>query len=704
MSNNQKLTGRSDMAIAFLKAMFPKDPWHLVAIPLKGKLEACTFAFDEAAAAVWIEARQGRANLYFHVNRLRDSVSNVKAKKQDVKEVLFLHTDVDDVNALPKLEGFEPRPTAIIFSGGGYQAFWRLIKSEANLNRVERCNVALANALGGDNCHNVDRIMRLPGTLNVPNAKKRAAGRGIVLAKLISSASDLERTYDLSSFQEAQIAHLPANTAGLKLAKVNLETLPACVPAFTKTLIVQGDDPDHPIGSENARYPSRSEAVFRVACDLVKAECSLETIISILLDDEFKISTSIREKRRPKEYAIRQVEKATVAVSNGWPDVTKDGRPRATFPNAMTALQRMGLNFSYNEFHRQKIISGYAMQEFVGDLSDDGCTALRVKIIEEFGFDAGKENVRDAANALCLENIHHPVRDYLNSLKWDGKQRLSTWMRDYLGATDSELNRAIGRIVLIAAVRRVRSPGVKFDTILVLEGPQGSGKSSALEILAGRDNFSDQDILQLDTKGQMEAMEGVWIQEIAELNGISRADTSKVKAFASRRFDKARGAYARFAERRPRECILIGTTNDDTYLRDRTGNRRFWPVLTNEINLKALAADRDQLWAEAAYWEEKEESIILPEDLWPAARQEQEARLEEDPWYEILAGVQGREVHGELRVTTQELLAKLEIPAERQPQHLLKRIAANMRQLGWEKKKIKLPGGQVAQGYVRPKQ
>ena len=163
-------------------------------------------------------------------------------------------------------------------------------------------------------------------------------------------------------------------------------------------------------------------------------------------------------------------------------------------------------------------------------------------------------------------------------------------MTTYLGAEDTPLNAAIGRIVLIAAVRRVREPGVKFDTILVLEGEQGVGKSTVIRVLAGSENFSDQDILTLDGKAQMELLEGVWLYELCELEGLSRAETSKVKAFASRSVDHGRPAYARFKETRPRQCVFVGTTNDDQYLRDMTGNRRFWPVKVDKIDLEALAA------------------------------------------------------------------------------------------------------------------
>ncbi len=201
----------------------------------------------------------------------------------------------------------------------------------------------------------------------------------------------------------------------------------------------------------------------------------------------------------------------------------------------------------------------------------------------------------------------------------------------------------------------------------------------------------------------MELLEGVWIYEISELEGISRADTGKVKAFASRSVDRGRPAYGYFKENRPRQCILIGTTNDRQYLRDPTGNRRFLPVATGAIDLVALERDRDQLWAEAALLEEAGHSLILPEELWPVAQIEQDARLEDDPWLEVLGNISGRVSGAVERIGTSDLLSdKLQIPPERQQQYHLKRLAAVMQKLGWKGPiRIKM-SGRVVRGYERP--
>jgi predicted P-loop ATPase len=262
----------------------------------------------------------------------------------------------------------------------------------------------------------------------------------------------------------------------------------------------------------------------------------------------------------------------------------------------------------------------------------------------------------------------------------------------YLGAEKTPLNRAIGRLALIAAVRRVRQPGCKFDQIIVLEGPEGTGKSTAIEILAGKENFSDQTIIGLDDRQQQEAMRGVWLFEIADLAGMSKADVDKTKAFASRLSDRARPAYGRQRVELPRRCVFFATTNNETYLKSQTGNRRFWPVKTGKIDLEALRDDRDQLWAEAAQIEAQDASLKLPEALWSTAAAEQDRRRDQDPWDELLANVKGTVFNlpdgtgQEERISTADLFTlHLRLAADKCNDAAAKRLGYCMVRLGWEK-------------------
>jgi predicted P-loop ATPase len=708
------IRGDTNEAIEFLRALNPSGAWHLVAMQPDGKPIARTFqVYQIEQMKAWIDSHQGESNMYFHVNRLKPSITNRKALRSDIDTGLYLHADLDDVQALASLERFSPRPTAVLFSGGGYQAFWRLAEPCSNLDTLEEANKRLAAALQGDKVQNADRLMRLPGTINLPNAKKRKAGRKPALAKLCSELTDWARTIAIDEVLRlpSQGAVRSSSHSDTSIPVVSLDELPSPPADAVVQLIKTGDDPHNPRGTSNQKYPSRSEAVFNVICSLVRAGCTNEMIAGILINPEYGISESILEKHNPTKTALSQAANGRLAVERGWHDVDRHGHPRPTYRNTVLAIQKLGITGSSDKFRHRKSLGGRMMQSFVGDLSDDACAMLRKTIVDEFGFDPGKDNAQEAANAVCLENRFHPVRNYLDGLAWDGKPRLNDWLTTYLSADDTELSRAFGRAVLIAAVRRIRHPGTKFDTVLVLEGKQGTGKSTAIKILASPEFFSDQEILSPDAKQQMEALEGIWLFELSELGGMYRAQLDGMKAFISRTTDRGRPAWGRFREDRPRQVIFIATTNDEKYLRDSTGNRRFWPVKTGQIDLEALRQDRDQLWAEAAHHEAQGDSIIIPENLWPLAAKAQEERLEDDPWLDILANARNLPSHSDLfytdggvqRVHTDTLLSEvLGIDAERQRPADAKRLAANMRQLGWEGPKDTKIKGVNRKGYERP--
>lgn len=226
----------------------------------------------------------------------------------------------------------------------------------------------------------------------------------------------------------------------------------------------------------------------------------------------------------------------------------------------------------------------------------------------------------------------HPVRDYLTALSWDGTTRLDAWAVTYLGAADTPLNRAMAALWMISAVARIMRPGCKADHMLILEGPQGIRKSTALKVLASDGWFTDE-LAEIGSKDAAQQMRGVWIIEMAELDAIGRAEVSRIKAFLTRTSDRYRPPYERYVVTVPRQCVFAGSVNPDTYLRDETGNRRFWPLRCGEIDLDGLRRDRDQLWAEAVarfnagapWWLEDRDLIV-------SATAEQEARYEPDAW------------------------------------------------------------------------
>ncbi len=241
----------------------------------------------------------------------------------------------------------------------------------------------------------------------------------------------------------------------------------------------------------------------------------------------------------------------------------------------------------------------------------------------------------EAVQTVAMTDRFHPVQDYLRTLVWDGIKRLDLWCERYLGSSKPIANR-FGRLWAISAVARILRPGVKADCALVLEAPQGSGKSTAARTLAG-EYFADQ-IAELGSKDAAMQCHGAWIIELAELDSINRAEASRIKAFMSSNSDRFRLPYGRHVVEWPRDCVFIGSVNFDTYLKDESGARRFWPVRCGRIDNRALALDRDQLWAEAvaqfdagaAWWLQDENSIRQ-------AELEQSERYQPGAWDSIIA-------------------------------------------------------------------
>ena len=241
-----------------------------------------------------------------------------------------------------------------------------------------------------------------------------------------------------------------------------------------------------------------------------------------------------------------------------------------------------------------------------------------------------------AIGKVTDDRSYHPIRDYLSALpEWDRTPRIETLLIDYLGAPDNRYVRAVTRKTLCAAVKRVLQPGVKFDTMLVLNGPQGVGKSTLIAKLGG-EWFNDSLSLN-DTKDKTaaEKLQGFWIMEIGELAGLRKAEVETLRSFLSRQNDIYRASFGKRATPHLRQCVFFGTTNEESgYLRDTTGNRRFWPVKTPGTGYKhswqLTQREIDQIWAEALYCVNSGEKIYLDSDLDALAQEEQREAMQTD--------------------------------------------------------------------------
>lgn len=259
----------------------------------------------------------------------------------------------------------------------------------------------------------------------------------------------------------------------------------------------------------------------------------------------------------------------------------------------------------YDEFNARVVISSpppWGAEKSGTHWEDKHETLTRIWFQQE-DIDAGSGDVGSAVQAVARENPVHPVREYLNSLAWDGTPRLDTFLSTYFHADDSEYIRAIGPRFLTSAVSRVYKPGCQVDHMLVLEGPQGQKKSQSLRTLAVRDEWFSDRLSHIASKdAAIEVVAGVWLFEIAEMDAVARASSSAAKGFLTRRRDRFRPPYGKHTVNLPRQCVFAGTINPPVggYLKDPTGARRFWPVACNGmIDCDGIERDRDKLWAEA---------------------------------------------------------------------------------------------------------
>jgi predicted P-loop ATPase len=304
-----------------------------------------------------------------------------------------------------------------------------------------------------------------------------------------------------------------------------------------------------------------------------------------------------------------------------------------------------------------------------------------------------KDTVASAIIMAAHEQIISPVRHYLEDqemqIQWapdEHESRLHKFCADYLGATEDANTPGseptylaeVGKRFMVSAVARALDPGCQVDSMLVLEGPQGAGKSSAARVLFGNPYFSDS-LPAVNTKDASDHLRGKWGIEIPELSAMQKSDVESIKAFVSRRVERYRRAYDRAETTFQRRCVFIGTTNQDNYLRDETGNRRFWPVRVGKIDLPALERDRDMLWAEAVYWYRQGFKWHMPRKLMPIVEAAQKSRVKVDMWQEEL----GRRLEGETDVSLHEAALKLGLDRTRMGTAEQNRLTACLKGLGF---------------------
>ncbi|WKY26988.1 VapE domain-containing protein [Pseudomonas donghuensis] len=338
-----------------------------------------------------------------------------------------------------------------------------------------------------------------------------------------------------------------------------------------------------------------------------------------------------------------------------------------------------------------------------GDWSDIDDTRVMKWLAQQYNLRVKATHVIEAVSVVAHDNAFHPVREYLAKLEWDRVPRLGVWLHKILGVTLNDYSAKVGKRWMISAVARVMRPGCKADTVMILEGAQGAGKSTAMSILGGQ-WFMDTPFT-LGDKDAFQAIRGKWIVELGELDSFNKAESTKAKQFFSASTDTYRESYGRRTSDVPRQCVFVGTTNQDEYLKDATGNRRYWPVACTKVDLDKLREVRDQLWAEAMF-------CYLAGDIWWVTREEeemfskeQEERFVVDEWEgPILEWLEASQI-GET-TTGGDLLSqalKLDSGHWGKPEQM--RVGAIMHRLGWRRKRMPpLPKSGIRPwAYQKPK-
>lgn len=477
---------------------------------------------------------------------------------------------------------------------------------------------------------------------------------------------------DVSSLAPREKPDAPASTSQGKFKPVPV--LLFCTGLKTETVdaIIHG-----------AGVSDRSAALLGVTNKMLKAGFTDNEVLSVLTDKENALGqvayqhaqtndraraaewvrkyTLEKSKRETKaQYAFEEEceeveltehaaaeQFAALVPEPDWSDkIERSGRegngaPKNTLKNVIMILKGEAGNeifkrdeFAGAELYSKKAPWGGKPGQEVGDIDT---VLIKEWLANTYRFEPSDDRINQGISAVAHSNKYHPVRDYLDGLEWDGVPRIDNWLKTYLGAKAVEpYLSAVSRKVLIAMVKRIYEPGCKFDEILILQGVQGVGKSTLLRNLAGDHWFTDASI-DVKDKDAVMTMRSIWLVELGELAVMNQADAEQLKQFASRTTDRIRVPYGRRTENFPRQCVFIGTTNRDEYLKDPTGDRRFWPVKVGKCDFKAVKRDRDQLFAEARFaYELGEPTYLEDEAMVQGAKQEQQARAMSDVWEDRL--------------------------------------------------------------------
>lgn len=403
---------------------------------------------------------------------------------------------------------------------------------------------------------------------------------------------------------------------------------------------------------------------------------SYQAMMDFCREDEAVKLTLGEERLNTAKEDFTEIEEG-IDIDTEWLkllEVDKRGFYKPTIGNIVLILENdpyLKGKIALNEFSHRTMIRGNLPWHRLknapeGDAWKDSDDAALRHYIEKIYEITAPTKINDAVLIVEERKKYHPIREYLQGLVWDGIPRVDSLLIDYLGAEDSAYTRAVTRKAIVAAVARVFVPGIKFDYMLVLVGRQGIGKSHIVSLL-GQSWYSDS-LNTVQGKEAYEQLQDAWLIEMAELSATKKAEAEAVKHFISKREDIYRVAYGKRVTKFPRQCVFFGTTNDNEFLKDKTGNRRFWPVVVDLYEKKKnlwndmIQAEIDQIWAEALEIWNSGESLYLGADIEKEAIKRQEHHTEEsskeglireylnrllpENWGDLDVGARRRFIHG----------------------------------------------------------
>lgn len=397
--------------------------------------------------------------------------------------------------------------------------------------------------------------------------------------------------------------------------------------------------------------------------------------------------------KRSKAQTLRDIE----AESGKKFKYTKTGDLRPTISNA-TLIYKFHPDWAkgigFDDFSQRLCKTRVLPSSEPGEWTDYDCTRAQLWLDENFNFHLSEVATQRVIEVIAQDNKFNPVKQYLTSLQWDGQHRIHNWLTTYLGVEDSEVSTIFGKCMLIAGVACIlEEDGIKNDTMIVIEGEQGIGKSTALQTLFSEKWFTDTPIQFGHQNGYL-TMIGKWGAEWAEM-AKTGASTEQIRSFLSQTSDEFRRPYARNTTVIVRRTILCATTNASHYLNDPTGNRRFMPVKATKINIPELKKNRDQLWAEAVtefrngerWWFDNNNPQII------AA---QKARFDSDPWQDKIE----RFVANSEKIHTDQIYSQLTLNVGKLKKADHQRIKEIMTMLGWESGRPYI-GGIQKRGFTK---